>query len=44
MVYFPSEVVDMIMSHVEPEDFYTLLQCALVNRQWSRSALRALYR
>jgi hypothetical protein len=44
MVYFPSEVVDMIMSHVEPEDFYTLFQCALANRQWSRSALRALYR
>ncbi|GIJ99043.1 hypothetical protein Aspvir_001167 [Aspergillus viridinutans] len=44
MVYFPSEVVDIIMSHVDPEDFYTLLQCALVNRQWSRSALRALYR
>ncbi|RHZ60626.1 hypothetical protein CDV55_106204 [Aspergillus turcosus] len=44
MVYFPSEVVDMILSFVEPEDFYTLLQCALVNRQWARSALRALYR
>ncbi|GFF44748.1 hypothetical protein IFM51744_05894 [Aspergillus udagawae] len=44
MVYFPSEVVDMIVAHVDPEDFYTLLQCALVNRQWSISALRALYR
>ncbi|EAL87620.2 F-box domain protein [Aspergillus fumigatus Af293] len=44
MVYFPSEIVDIIMSHVGPEDFYTLFQCALVNRQWSRAALRALYR
>lgn len=44
MVHFSSEVVDLIVSFVEPEDYSTLLQCALVNRQWARSALRALYR
>ncbi|RHZ43939.1 uncharacterized protein CDV56_102279 [Aspergillus thermomutatus] len=44
MVYIPTEVVDNIMSHVEPDDFNTLFQCALVNRQFARSALRALYR